>query len=99
MARAMLHSKDVARNLWGEVVNTVCHTINRVYFRADAKKTPYELWKGRNQLLSISESLEALISFSRIERMWENLTLETMKEYFWDTTLQARLIGYTTKEP
>ena len=43
----MLHNKDVARNLWGEVVNTTCHTVNRVYFRLDTKKTPYELWKGR----------------------------------------------------
>ena len=43
----MLHNKDVARNLWGEAVNTTCHTVNRVYFRPDTKKTPYELWKGR----------------------------------------------------
>ncbi|XP_075650007.1 uncharacterized protein LOC142620533 [Castanea sativa] len=47
MARAMLHNKGVARNLWGETVNTACHTVNRVYFRLDTKKTPYELWKGR----------------------------------------------------
>ncbi|XP_075669659.1 uncharacterized protein LOC142639349 [Castanea sativa] len=47
MARAMLHSKDVARNLWGEAVNTACHTVNKVYFRPGTKKTPYELWKGR----------------------------------------------------
>ena len=47
MARAMLHNKDVARNLWGEAVNTACHTVNRVYFRPSTKKTPYELWKGR----------------------------------------------------
>ena len=47
MARAMLHNKDVARNLWGEVVNTACYTINRVYFKPGTKKTPYELWKGR----------------------------------------------------
>ena len=47
MARAMLHNKDVARNLWGEATNTTCHTINRVYFRLGTKKTPYELWKGR----------------------------------------------------
>ena len=33
MARAMLHNKDVARNLWGEVINTACHTVNRVYFK------------------------------------------------------------------
>ena len=37
----------MARNLSGEVVNTACHTVNRVYFRPDTKKTPYELWKGR----------------------------------------------------
>ena len=47
MARAMLHNKDVAKNLWGEAVNTSCHTVNKVYFRLDTKKTPYDLWKGR----------------------------------------------------
>ena len=47
MAKAMLYNKDVARNLEGEAVNTVCHTVNRVYFRPNTKKTPYELWKGR----------------------------------------------------
>ena len=45
MAKVMLHNKDVARNLWGEAINTACHTINRVYFRLGTKKTPYELWK------------------------------------------------------
>ena len=43
----MLHNKDVVRNLWGEAVNTACHTVNRVYFKPSTKKTPYELWKGR----------------------------------------------------
>ena len=43
----MLYNKDVTRNLWGEAVNTACHTVNRVYFRLGTKKTPYELWKGR----------------------------------------------------
>ena len=47
MARAMLHKKDVARNLWGEAVNNAYHTVNKVYFRPSIKKTPYELWKGR----------------------------------------------------
>ena len=50
-------------------------------------------------MLNISEFLEVFVSFSRIERMWENLTSEMMKEYFQDTPLQVRLIGYTTKEP
>ena len=43
MARAMLHNKDVARNLWEEAVNTACHIVNEVYFRLGTKKTPYEL--------------------------------------------------------
>ena len=43
----MLHNKVVARNLWGEAVNTACHTIKWVYFRPSTKKTPNELWKGR----------------------------------------------------
>ena len=47
MARAMLHNKDVARNLWGEAINIACHMINRVYFRPSTKNTPYDLWKGR----------------------------------------------------
>ena len=47
MARATLHNKDVARNLWGEAINTACHAVNRVYFRPGTKKTLYKLWKGR----------------------------------------------------
>ena len=47
MAKAMLHNKDVARNLWGEAINTACQMVNRVYFRPGTKKTPCELWKGR----------------------------------------------------
>ena len=47
IARAMLHNKDVVRNLWGEAVNTACDTVNMVYFRPSTKKTSYELWKGR----------------------------------------------------
>ena len=31
----------------GRNVNTVCHTVNRMYFRPGTKKTPYELWKRR----------------------------------------------------
>ena len=47
MARVMLHNKDMARNLWGEAINTACHTVNRVFFRPGIKKTLDELWKGR----------------------------------------------------
>ena len=56
MSRAMLHNKDVARNLRGEAVNTTCHTVNKVYFKPDIKKTPYELWKGQKVLEKIAFS-------------------------------------------
>ena len=54
--------------------------------------------KEGSRMLSISESLEVLVSSSRIERLWGSLTPGAMKEYFWATPLQAKLIGYTTKE-
>ena len=28
MARAIIHKKDVAKDVWGEEVNTVCHIVN-----------------------------------------------------------------------
>ena len=62
------------------------------------RRLPISYGKEGSQMLSILESLEILVSFSRIERMWANLTPEAMNEYFWDTPLQARLIEYTTKE-
>ena len=43
MARVMLHNKKLPKSFWGEAVNTVCHTLNQVYFRPDSKKTTYEL--------------------------------------------------------
>ena len=43
----MIHNKDVAKDLWGKVVNLACHIVNQVYFRPSTKKTPYEPWKGR----------------------------------------------------
>ena len=43
MVRAMIHNKDMAKDLWGEAINTACHIMNRVYFRPGIKKTPYKL--------------------------------------------------------
>ena len=51
MARVMLNNKSTAKSYWGEAANTVCHTLNRVYFRLDTKKTPYELWRGKNPVV------------------------------------------------
>ena len=43
MARVMLHNKKLPKSFWGQAVNIACHTLNRVYFIPDSKKTPYEL--------------------------------------------------------
>ena len=51
MARVMLHNKKLCKSFWGEAVNTACHTLNRVYFRPDSKKTPYELWRGKKPVV------------------------------------------------
>jgi hypothetical protein len=47
MARAMIHSKNLAQHFWGEAVNTACHIINKVYLRPETNKTPYEIWRGK----------------------------------------------------
>ena len=82
MARAMLHNKEVARNLWVETVNTACHTINKVYFRPSTRRLHMSYRREGSQMLNISEFLEVFVSFSRIERKWKNLTSKAMKEYF-----------------
>ena len=51
MARVMLHNKKLPKSFWGEAVNTACHTLNRVYFRLDSKKTPYEIWRGKKPVV------------------------------------------------
>ena len=79
MARAMLQNKDVAKNLWGEVVNTSCHTVNRVYFRLIQRRLPMNCGIEESQMWSISESLEVFVSSLRIERMSESLTPKVMK--------------------
>ena len=79
----MLHNKDVARNLWGEAINSACHTVNRVYFRPGTKKTSYELWKGRKPNVKYFKIFGSTCFILKIGRMWESLIPEMMKEYFW----------------
>ena len=99
MTRAMLHNKDVARNLWGEAVNITCHTINRVYFRTDIKKTPYELWKGRKPNVKYFRIFGSTCFIMKDKENVGKFDSRTDEGIFLDTPLQARLIGYTTKEP
>ncbi|KAK0578635.1 hypothetical protein LWI29_013526 [Acer saccharum] len=45
MARVMLLSNNVPRNLWAEVVNSACYIGNRVLLRPSTRQTSYELWR------------------------------------------------------
>ena len=51
MACVMLQNKKLPKSFWGEAINTACHTLNRVYFRPNSKKTPYELWRGKKPVV------------------------------------------------
>jgi hypothetical protein len=52
MARVMLLSNNVPRNLWAEAVNTACYIGNRVFLRPGTRNTSYELWKGKRPNVS-----------------------------------------------
>ena len=39
------------KSFWGEAVNTACHTLNRVYFHPNTKKTLYEVWRGKKPVV------------------------------------------------
>ncbi|KAI9164818.1 hypothetical protein LWI28_002665 [Acer negundo] len=52
MARVMLLSNNVPRNLWVEAINTACYIGNRVFLRPDTRQTSYELWRGRKPNVS-----------------------------------------------
>lgn len=47
MARVMLTSKKLAKNLWAKVMSTVCYIVNRVYVRPITRQNPHELYKGK----------------------------------------------------
>ena len=70
MARVMVNNKSMPISFWREVVNTVCHTLNRVYFRPGTKKTLYELWRGKK---SVMKYFEVFGNDCYILRDWENL--------------------------
>ena len=75
----MLHNKDMAKNLWGETVNTAYHTVNKMYFKFGTKKTPNELWKGRNPNVKYFRIFGSICFILKDRENVENLTPEVMK--------------------
>jgi transposase InsO family protein len=52
MARTMLDEYKISDQFWAEVINTACHTTNRLYLHKLLNKTSYELLTGNKLNLS-----------------------------------------------
>ena len=50
IARAMLHNKDVARNLWREAINTACHTVSKVYLDPVQRRLPMNFGREESRM-------------------------------------------------
>ena len=62
MVRAMLHNKDVARNLWGEAVNTCVIRLIGCILDLVPRRLHMSYGKEGSLMRSISRSLEVLVS-------------------------------------
>ena len=82
MARVMLHNRKLPKSLWGEAVNTACHTLNRVYFRPDSKKTLYELWKGKKPVVKYFRIFGSDCYILRDRKNIEKFDAKSDKGYF-----------------
>ena len=78
----MLHNKKLPKSFWGEVVNTACHTLNRVYFRPDSKKTPYELWGGKKLVVKYFKIFGSDCYILRDRENLEKFDAKSDKGYF-----------------
>ena len=54
MTRTMLNENSTPKHFWPAVVNISCYLQNKIYIGLILKRTPYELWKGREPKISYS---------------------------------------------
>lgn len=47
MAKIMINEAKLPNAYQREVVHIAIYTLNRVHFRINSEKTPYELWYGK----------------------------------------------------
>ena len=100
MARVMLHNKKMPKSFWGEAVNIACHTLNRMYFRLDSKKTPYELWRGKKPVVKYFRIFGNDCYILRDGENLENFDAKSDKEYFlgyFSTSRAYRVYNLRTK--
>ena len=99
MAWALLNNKSMAKSFWDEVVNTACHILNRVYFRPDTKKTPYELQRGKKLVVKYFRIFGSECHILRDCENFEKFDPKVIKGSFLDTLHQAKPTEYTISEP
>ncbi|RDY14802.1 Copia protein, partial [Mucuna pruriens] len=52
MARTLLNDFNSPKYFWVEAINTTFYLQNKIYIRSILKRTPNELWKGRQPNIS-----------------------------------------------
>ena len=82
MAHVILHNKKMVKSFWGEAVNIACHTLNRVYFRPDSKKTPYELQRGKKPVVKYFRIFGSDCYILRDKENLEKFDTKSDKGYF-----------------
>ena len=100
MACVMLHNKKLPKSLWGEAVNTACHTLNRVYFKPNSKKTLYELWRGKKPAVKYFRIFGSDCYILRDRENLEKFDVKSDKGYFlrYSSTSRAyRVYNLRTK--
>ena len=100
MACVMLHNKKLPKSFWGEAVNTACHTLNRVYFRPDSKKTSCELWRGKKPVVKYFRIFGSDCYILRDRENLEKFDAKSDKGYFlgYSSTSRAyRVYNLKTK--
>ena len=96
----MLHNKKLLKSFWGEVVNAACHTLNRVYFIPDSKKTLYELWRGKKPVVKYFRIFGSDCYILRDRENLEKLDAKSDKGYFlgyFSTSRAYRVYNLRTK--
>ena len=90
----MLHNKKMSKSFWGEVVNTACHTLNRVYFKPDSKQTPYELWRGKKPVVKYFKIFGSDCYILRDRENLEKFDAKSDKGYFlgYSSTSRAYIV-------
>ena len=78
----MLHNKKLPKSFQGEAVNTACHTLNRVYFRSDSKKTRYELQRGKKPVVKYFRIFGSDCYILRNRENLEKFDAKSDKGYF-----------------